>query len=414
MKTDPHRHAVPTLAGALLGMLLALAATLTACGTEGSLFSQMPPPAGQALVAGFGQPFVGLSPEDLELFLVGRDDFLEVEDAAEGLGPIFNGVSCAQCHSVPSVGGSGSIMEMHAGTLDSNGNFTEPPGGSLINLFSLPPHTAQEVIPPNANVVAFRRPIPLFGAGLVEAIPDSAILALANQAGKPPGVGGRAHLVTDPASGIVLVGRFGWKADFGTLRGFAAVAYRDEMGITNEIFREENEPNGNAGLLPLVDLVPDPEDLPDPRTGRSGVDNFTNFMRFLAPPPRGLITASAQQGEAIFSQIGCASCHTPVLITGANTHPAFDRKSVPLFSDLLLHDVGTGDGIAVNDARPGEIRTPALWGLRVRAPFLHDGRAPTVEQAILLHAGEAEGVRLNFQALSPEERQALLEFLSSL
>jgi CxxC motif-containing protein (DUF1111 family) len=356
----------------------------------------------------------GLSPQDVELFVAGRDDFLEVEEADEGLGPIFNGLSCAQCHSVPTLGGSGSVMEMRAGRLDGLGNFVEPPGGSLINLFSLPPHTAQEVIPPDANVIAFRRPIPLFGAGLVEMIPDSAILALVNQAGKPPGVAGRANLVIDVGTSTARVGRFGWKAQMSTLRAFAAGAYRDEMGIANELFPEENAPNGNASLLPLVDIVPDPEDFPDPITRRSGVDNFTNFMRFLAPPPRGAITASVQQGEAIFSQIGCASCHTPVLMTGANAHPAFDRKPVPLFSDLLLHDVGTGDGIGQGSARPNEIRTPALWGLQVRAPFLHDGRAATMEQAILLHGNEAATVRSDFLGLTESEKQALLDFLGSL
>src|SRR3972149_1639771 len=148
------------------------------------------------------------------------------------------------------------------------------------------------------------------------------------------GVGaGRAHLGTDPGAGTARVGRFGWKANFSTLRGFAAGAYRDEMGITNELFPLENAPNGAASLLPLVDISPDPEDFPDPVTGRSGVDNFTNFMRFLAPPPRGSITAAVQQGEAVFQQIGCASCHTPVLTTAVNVHPAFDRKPVPLFSD---------------------------------------------------------------------------------
>jgi CxxC motif-containing protein (DUF1111 family) len=414
MKTDQPAQPDSPFARILVCALLPLALTLAACGTEGPLLSQTPPPAGQAAVAGFGQTLPSLTPEDVELFLAGRDDFLEVEDAPDGLGPIFNGLSCAQCHAVPNLGGSGSVMEMRAGTLDGSGNFTDPPGGSLINLFSLPPHTAQEVIPANANVTAFRRPIPLFGAGLVEAIPDSAILALANQAGKPPGVAGRAHLVTDPGTNTARAGRFGWKANFSTLRAFAAGAYRDEMGITNELFPEENAPNGDATLLPLVDISPDPEDFPDPVTGRSGVDNFTNFMRFLAPPPRGAITASVQQGEGVFQAIGCASCHTPVLTTAASAHAAFDRKPVPLFADLLLHDVGTGDGIQQDDARPNEIRTPALWGLRVRAPFLHDGRAATVEQAILLHAGEAATVRANFMSLSAADRQALLDFLGSL
>jgi CxxC motif-containing protein (DUF1111 family) len=404
----------PARAWLVVSALLLLPAVLGGCGAEGSLLSQTPPPAGESAVAGFGHTIPGLSPSDVELFLAGRDDFLELEDAPDGLGPIFNGLSCGQCHAVPSLGGSGAMMEMRAGTLDSLGNFTAPPGGSLIHLFSLPPHTAQAVIPPSVNVIAFRRPIPLFGAGLVEAIADSTILAIANQAGKPPGVGGRAHLVKDQGTGATRVGRFGWKANFATLRSFAAGAYRDEMGITNELFPKENFPNGDETLLPLVDTSPDPEDLTDPITGRSGVDNFTNFMRFLAPPPRGPITPSVQQGETVFQQIGCASCHTPVLMTAANSHPAFDRKQVPLFSDLLLHDIGTGDGIQQDDARPKEMRTPALWGLRVRAPFLHNGRAATPEQAILLHAGEAAHVRSNFTSLPAADKQALLDFLGSL
>lgn len=393
---------------------LALTVAMVACGTDAALFSQTPPVSGQASVSGFGHPLSGLSVSEIGLFQAGRDDFLELEDADDGLGPIFNALSCAQCHSVPSIGGSGSIMEMRAGTLTSGAQFQEPPGGSLVHLMSIPPHTAQAVIPAGANVVAFRRPIPLFGAGLVEAIPDSTILSLQNLSGKPPGVAGRVHMVTDPATSSARVGRFGWKGVTATLRAFAALAYRDEMGITNELFPLENAPNGNTELLPLVDLVPDPEDFPDPLTKRSGVDNFVNFMRFLAPPPRGNITASVQQGEAVFQQIGCASCHTPVLTTGSSNNPVLNQKPVPLFSDLLLHDVGTGDGIAQGDARPNEMRTPALWGLRVRAPFLHDGRAATVEQSILLHSGEASSVRSNFQALSISQRQALLDFLSSL
>ncbi|HEY4683957.1 MAG TPA: di-heme oxidoredictase family protein [Candidatus Acidoferrales bacterium] len=388
--------------------------SLMSCGTSVPAFPQNPPPPGEAAAAGFGQPLPGLTPQQLELFGEGRDDFLEVETAEEGLGPIFNGLSCAQCHSVPTVGGGGFINEVRAGRLDASGTFHEPPGGSLMNMFSIPPHLAQEIIPADANVVAFRRSIPLFGNGLVEAIPDEAILALANLTAKPPGVAGRVHRVADVASGQQRVGRFGWKAQHATLKSFAGDAYRNEMGITNELFPQENAPNGDEALLALVDRIADPEDLPDPATGRSGVDKFANFMRFLAPPPRGPLTDSVRQGELVFHQIGCASCHTPSLTTGPSAVAALDRKPVPLFSDLLLHDIGTGDGIAQDDARPNEIRTPALWGLRTRSPLLHDGRAATIEDAILTHAGEASTVRSRFGALSAVERQALLDFLRSL
>jgi CxxC motif-containing protein (DUF1111 family) len=304
------------------------------------------------------------------------------------------------------------VNEVRAGRLLSDGRFEELPGGSLMSLFSIPPHLAQEVIPAEANVVAFRRSLPLFGAGLIEAIPDQAISSL-TMVPKPPGVAGRTHIVTDVITGQPRVGRFGWKAQHATLRAFAGDAYRNEMGITNEVFPEEGAPNGNRGLLATVDRVPDPEDLPDPATGRSGVDKFSNFMRFLAPPPRGEITESAKQGEEVFNRIGCASCHA-VLTTGPSDDPLFDRKPVPLFSDLLLHDIGTGDGIAQDDARANEIRTPPLWGLRVRSPLLHDGRAARIEDAIRMHGGEAAGVRSDFERLGPAERQALLNFLKSL
>ncbi len=394
--------------------VVAVQLSLMSCGTSLPAFPQNPPAPGQAAAGGFGQPLPGLTPRQLELFGEGRDEFMEVETAEEGLGPIFNGLSCAQCHSVPTVGGGGFINEVRAGRLDASGTFHEPPGGSLMNMFSIPPHLAQESIPADANVVAFRRAIPLFGSGLVEAIPDDAIIALANLTAKPPGVAGRVHRVTDVVTGQRRVGRFGWKAQHATLKSFAGDAYKNEMGITNELFPQENAPNGDEALLALVDRVADPEDLPDPVTGRSGADRFANFMRFLALPPRGPITDSVRQGELVFQQIGCASCHTPSLATGPSAIAALDRKPVPLFSDLLLHDIGTGDGIAQGDARPNEIRTPALWGLRSRSPLLHNGRAATIEDAIRMHGGEASAVRSRLEALSAVERQALLDFLRSL
>lgn len=412
MRLKRARQFVTSLSMATAATLIGAQVFSVSCGTAASLFPQNPPLAGQAAVAGFGDPLPGHTATQLELFLEGRDDFLEVETTEEGLGPIFNGLSCAQCHSVPTVGGGGFINEVRAGRLHPDGRFEELPGGSLMSLFSIPPHIAQEVIPAEANVVAFRRSVPLFGAGLIEAIPDQAIISL-TMVPKPAGVAGRHHVVTDVVTGQPRVGRFGWKAQHATLRAFAGDAYRNEMGITNEVFPEEGAPNGNRGLLATVDLVPDPEDLPDLATGRSGVDKFANFMRFLAPPPRGEITESVKLGEEVFNRIGCASCHA-VLMTGPSDDPLFDRKPVPLFSDLLLHDIGTGDGIGQDDARPGEIRTPALWGLRVRSPLLHDGRAASIEDAIRAHGGEAAAVRSGFDGLVPAERQALLDFLGSL
>jgi CxxC motif-containing protein (DUF1111 family) len=195
---------------------------------------------------------------------------------------------------------------------------------------------------------------------------------------------------------------------------FGADAYRNEMGITNDLFPTELAFGISPEQMRLCDRIPDPEDLIEPATKRRGIDNFASFMKFLGQPSRGAVDDQARSGERVFSDIGCAACHVPALMTGPSENPLFNRKPVPLFSDLLLHDIGTGDGIEQAAATGAEIRTPALWGLRTRRPLLHNGSASTVEQAIERHAGEAERVRAAFQALSADQRAALLAFLRSL
>jgi CxxC motif-containing protein (DUF1111 family) len=137
-------------------------------------------------------------------------------------------------------------------------------------------------------------------------------------------------------------------------------------------------------------------------------------MRLLAPVGRGPVAGAASAGEPLFESIGCTRCHVPTLVTGQSRNPLFDRRPVALFSDLLLHDIGTGDGIPQADALPDEIRTPALWGLRLRRPLLHDGRAATIEDAVAAHAGEATAAREAFIALAPAQRAALIAFLKTL
>ena len=137
-------------------------------------------------------------------------------------------------------------------------------------------------------------------------------------------------------------------------------------------------------------------------------------MRLLAPVERSETTAEARLGETLFNSVGCAACHTPVLMTAQNQNPVFDRKAVALFSDLLLHDIGTGDGIEQQVAKGNEMRTPPLWGLRFRRPLLHDGRAANSEQAIRMHEVEGEVSRKKFEALAEGDRKALIAFLGSL
>ena len=249
-----------------------------------------------------GDPLPGLTPREFEEFSLGLDDFLEVEDAEEGLGPAFNGTSCAGCHSVPAIGGVSPVAETRAGIREADGTFRdiEPSRGSLFQLFSIPTHGCQSVIPPEANVIARRVPIPLFGAGLVDAILDETIIARADPLDLDrDGVSGRAAIVTDRATGETRVGRFGWKAQVATLLEFGADAYRNEMGITNDLFPDELTFRLSELQLRLCDPIPDPEDIPDRATGRRGIDNFESFMKLLAPVPRGPITPQVTTGQQV-------------------------------------------------------------------------------------------------------------------
>ncbi len=293
---------------------------------------------------------------------------------------------------------------------------------NAVGIFILPPSIAalEERLKKRGqdepNVIARRLPIPVFGAGLVEAIPDEVIAALEDPDDRDgDGISGRAAWITDVVTGRARVGRFGWKSQHATLLAFSADAYRNEMGITNDLFPDEVA----LGIEPeLLALCSPPrkglEDVRDRRTGLRGIDNFENFMRLLAPVPRGLGNDLTHEGERIFRSIGCATCHVPTLRTGRSANPVFDRKAVDLYSDLLLHDVGSGDGIEQASAGTNEIRTPALWGLRLRRPFLHDGSAATVDEAIRRHRGEATAVTERYSASSEEQRHALLAFLRSL
>lgn len=364
-----------------------------------------------------GSALAGVTPTEFTEFRLGLDDFTEVETAEDGLGPAYNGTSCAVCHSVPAIGGGGVMLEVRAGYRDADGTVRglNEANDTLLHLFSTPAHACQPQMPADVTVVAHRAPIPLFGAGLVEAIADATLLALEDPQDRDrDGVSGRAAVVTDVATGDRRVGRFGWKAQHATLLTFGADAYRNEMGITNDVFSREFAFGVPDAQMRLCDPKPDPEDVREPGTRRRGIDNFESFMKFLAPVMPSHADALTREGERVFAAIGCVSCHVPALTTGPSANPLFDRRVVPLFSDLLLHDVGTGDGIRQASAEAAEIRTPALWGLRFRRPLLHDGRAATMVDAIGAHGNEAELARRGFAQLLPDERRALLAFLGSL
>jgi CxxC motif-containing protein (DUF1111 family) len=403
----------------------------------------------------FGSPLAGLTATELANFATGQAQF-ETFDAItpDGLGPIFNAQACVACHSQPNTsttpvitppvaggavttavvngitpGGASAITEIRAGKLNSNGSFNPLTNedGTLFHLSSITP-SSQETVPQDATIVAHRKATPLFGAGLIEAIPDATIEANVHTT-PVDGVTGRAAVLSDAvtkAIGTNFVGRFGWKCQESTVLAFAGDAYLNEMGITNRFFTTDLAPDGNeaallaaepAGITPttLQDLPTNPA-LPESPTNKDDIARFTDFMQLLAPPPTVPLTAQAEEGQDLFTQIDCVACHKPSMQTGPSTvSAALAFKTVHLYSDLLLHNMGSlNDNIAQADAQPNEMRTAPLWGLRARAPYLHDGRASTIMQAILFHDGEALTIRNRFAALSASQQEAIIAFLESI
>jgi CxxC motif-containing protein (DUF1111 family) len=361
-----------------------------------------------------GEPLPNLPSDARAAFREGRAEFQERETVGTGLGPVFNADSCAACHSIPAVGGWSQRTVTRFGRSEA-GRFDELAslGGSLIQDSAIRVNgcgLAPERVPAAANVVARRRTTGLFGLGLVEAVPEATFVALAAaQKQHPDGIAGRVNRVFDPALGKTVMGRFGWKAQVGSLLAFAGNAYLNEMGITNPLFVRENCPSGDCSKLLACDTRPDPED------DGGDVLAFTDFMRFLAPPRPPRYVGWVAEGARTFDSIGCTGCHTPSLRTGPNSMRALDRVELQPFSDFLLHDMGRlGDGIAQDGAGPTEMRTAPLWGISFQTAFLHDGRAVTVEQAILAHDGQGRRARDRFAQLDFGSRAKLLYFLRSL
>jgi CxxC motif-containing protein (DUF1111 family) len=300
---------------------------------------------------------------------------------------------------------------MTDGQFDAMADF----GGSLIQKQGIGPYNGVtfvgEVVPPQATIVAGRRTTPLFGLGLVNAVPDQTLQQLANlEQQYTPDTAGRVSLVIDPATGQQIVGRFGWKCQQGSLFSFAGDAYLNEMGITTPLFPSENCPQGNCDLLAANPATSNPNE-PD----NNDIAAFTDFMTYLAPPPPVALTDAARRGAFTFVAIGCINCHTPALQTGPNTIAALNNVTFFPFSDFLLHDMGSlGDGIAQASAGQREMRTAPLWGVRVLTSFLHDGRATNLSDAILAHDGQGAAARRRFANLRTSDQQNLIAFLNSL
>jgi CxxC motif-containing protein (DUF1111 family) len=373
-----------------------------------------------------GQPMRGLSGADLQAFNAGRASFGEIDDVRDGLGPRFNLDSCAGCHSQPAPGGTsprvnpqlavaakfGAVNQAPAflqqnGPVrvvrfkrDANGN----PDGGVHDLFVISgrsdaPSGCQIAQPnfSNQNNLSFRIPTPVFGVGLIEAIADVTLKAnLAANSPKKQALGIRGHFNTSAADGTIT--RFGWKAQNKSMEQFTGEAYNVEMGVTTNLFPNEREDDPACAVNTL------PEDTAD-------VESVATFMRLLAPPAPSPANESTTNGQTLFASVGCAACHTPSL-NGA-------KGQADLYSDLALHHMGQAldDGITQGQAQGQDWRTAPLWGLGDRLFLLHDGRTADLLQAIRLHdspGSEAHQVVVNFQALTADQKQDILNFLRSL
>ena len=414
--------------------------------------------------ANAGGPIPGLTLRQKKFFKVGFDAFSEtqsvrgtIQDTEAGLGPRFNMDSCVGCHLHPAAGGSSPPLNPQVTVANKEGatniipffvtltgpvrearfKYVDPPGntirdGGVHGLYTIAGRNdapgcsiAQPdfVTAAAYNNLVFRIPTPLFGAGLIESIADSAILANI----KAPAVMGiSGHENREGNAGTLT--RFGWKAQNKSLMIFAGEAYNVEQGVTNELFPQERDETPGCTYDSYPEDVFDFE-ATQPQDLSSDAVNFSNFMRFLAPPAAvssynsavvGQITStSINGGKGLFNSVGCAFCHTPSLRTGVSSMSALSNQQVDLYSDLLVHHMGRGlaDDIIQGSAGPDEFRTAPLWGVGQRLFLLHDGRTNDLLQAIQEHSSsgsEANQVIGNFNALSPREKQAVLNFLRSL
>jgi len=371
--------------------------------------------------AGFDNQTNGLV--DQATFEADLKVFEERDDLAKGLGPVYNAQSCAECHQNPVTGGISQVTVLRAGHQDREGNFVAAPGGSLIHDRAIHP-SIQESVSPGENIRAFRTSLSVLGDGFVEAIDDETLLEIAsNQPQLSSGMiaGQVVHAPLLEAPGVVRVGRFGWKSQHASLLSFSADAYLNEIGITSRLLPHENTSLGNS--VAAYDTVADPEDTDN------DIDLFARFMRATKAPARDealAATPEARFGGQLFNQIGCAICHVPSIMTApAGTifgggalivPPALGGKVIHPFSDFLLHDVGTGDGIVQNgdQSTANKLRTPPLWGVRTRTRLMHDGLSLTYEEAIRRHGGEAAHVIGRYQRLDQRQRMQLIRFLRSL
>ena len=386
--------------------------------------------------------------------------FDEVETVTDGLGPLYNAQSCRECHQSPTSGGTSQVAELRVGHLGPDHRFQNPDipiahgtetisGRTLVNDRSICPNAAfpsaeiQEHVPDSEKIRTTRISLGLLGDGFVEAVADQTFVELARKQCKEKHhkiCGQVLYVPIVEAKGETGVGRFGWKDQHASLLSFSGDAYLNEMGITTRLFPDE--------VTKLCNTAAEPNDTPD-ADGLDDLDHFARFIRASKAPARDsqlADTAKARKGSELFDKIGCQTCHVRALTAapagtkingGKFTVPdALGGKTFYPYSDFLLHDVATGDGIAVPmiehygknmyqtkwknfapeafQTAANKLRTAPLWGVRFRNRLMHDGESTSLRDAVLRHGGEAEKAAHHFQRLSGNDQEAILEFLSSL
>lgn len=413
--TSPPRSLIPVLAA--LGLAAACALGQGAAD----------PRAGVNSFIRTSAPVTELDPEARAVFLAGRDVFAKRWTQAEGLGPLFDGQSCVICHPR---GGHGRPVSADRPPADNASMIVRFPPGSAYGaqLQRRGPDGAGEgqlsvswtetpFVFPDGEMASLRAPhfaltdlalgaapesfsvviaLKLAGAAQLDAVPADQILALADPEDLDgDGISGRAAILADGR-----LGRFGWRAEAATLGDQAARAFALDMGLSTHTYPD---PNGGAPAAA-------------PEVSSQAFAELMTFLRMMEPPVPAAPGRTARRGEALFTSLGCASCHHPSFVTGEAPEAQNAFREIEPYTDLLLHDMGPGlaDGIS------SEWRTAPLWGAALRRQvhgeefYLHDGRARSLTEAILWHGGEASGAQARFTALSAKDRAALIAFLETL
>ncbi len=391
-------------------------------------------PVATGISGRLGEVLPSATAQQRETFERGKAVFGKRFDAADGVGPAFNVTFCGACHERPVAGGSAGLYRnfVLAGGLTVDGAFlpatSAGEAGGVLRSFSLDPADPfRPVVTDDASILAQRNPIPLFGTGLLAELDDAEILSRADPDDSDnDGISGKANFDHG------FVGRFGRKSQTVSIEGFIRGPLFNHLGITTDpltedqraslpvdssttskvrIFPASNGPGKNGPHLQAA--APDgptfdDDAAADPELIGQDLFDLISFTMLLAAPTLEELTEQTNRGRLLFHQSGCADCHTPRL--------SGPRGPLPVYSDLLLHDMGPGlaDGIVQGEAGGSEFRTQPLWGIASTGPYLHDGRAETIERSIIEHGGEAEASREAFVALNEVQRQDLVEFLLSL